>query len=152
MIKAIFECPACGTKTENEKSFECTSCKCYFEIDSDNNIKFVKSGQDFNVTNFIYGIFYLLIIFGLAYFFRLNRISILELGFGYLAITILMMIRILFSQLGDDQKTSNALIIVSGIFNGRIKYYDIGSKFFAYSWVITGILGIAIIISGFLIG
>lgn len=147
-----FECPACGTENEckDENSFECSSCKCYFEVELNNHIRFIKSGLSFSLINFGLGVFYSLFILGLGYFFLENKMSLLELGFGYLAVSVLFMFRILFSQMGSDNETDSALNIVFSIFNRKIKYFDFGSRLLAYSWFLMGFLGFFIILTGFM--
>lgn len=146
----IFECPFCGTNNQNlnDKSFECISCKSYFRIESNNNIRLVKSGIAFNGFNFLLGLFYTLFILGFGYFCFLDKMTVLELGFAYLALVIMLTFRILFNQIWYDAENDSTLSIIIAIFNGRIKYYDTGSKLFAYSWGLTGILGIIIIMIG----
>ena len=144
-------CPACGFEIKDfaDNNFKCPSCKSLFQITSHNDIRLIKSGIKFSVFNFLLGFFYSFFILGLGYLFFIDKMILLELGFAYLALAILLTFRILFNEIMTDQKNrvSNTIFAV---FNGRLKYFDKGSKFFAFSWSLISILGICCIVIGFL--
>ena len=141
-------CPICNENVQivPQKEMPCECCKSIIFQDENLNARVIESRVFFSTSNFISG---LLFLFGIPItiaVFPFDGWNFLFLGLMFFVIPVLLILQQLIFLRSNIFQSSTDLY--HAFRTGRLKYYDIGSKFLVYSVMFVPVFGIGIIIFG----
>jgi len=122
------DCPLCKTSVYIPPSKEavCENCKSTIYEASDKSIILLKSGLKLNILNFITAIIYLIGI-GVTFYISIdNSKNLIAVGLCLVVIPIMAILKYWWYNDYYDIFT-----IYLATFNRKLKYYDLGTKFFS---------------------
>jgi len=130
--------------TIRESEIECESCKSIIYSDENDNTEVIKSGLKFNFTYFILSLIFL---GGGIFMILLKFVENFKILYTGLILTIIPITGILRDFHGYDSLWG----IISALFEKRIVYYDSGSKYASYIYILIFSLGLILLILGLLL-